>query len=358
MFFYFSVILITTVLAYLFEKVKKRQKSLMFSLLVVFPSMISGFRGVGTDYRMYLNNYSTIVQGAYEFVDYKSIIVRILQFLGTYGFYFQISVFLVSIVTVYVAFTIFREYEKDISFTFAVFSYMIIFYQMSMNIFRQLLAAKIFLLATVSLFKKDNVTKYWVWYITAILIHSSIVPFGLIFFFKKSITCKEYRIRRIILYIVVLAAIFLLPSLAHFVEKLSGVLSHYAWYLTRFEYTGIGFGFIRYLVLAIFPTVYIVSRGLEAEMKIKRLSFLGFYSMMGAILWMTSYVSVSTIYRLSYNLLVALPVMHGALYKKYCLKERFVVSGAMFIIMVLFWYYDGMILNSGETVPYLFFWQR
>lgn len=358
MFFYLIVILMTTVLAYLYENTKKIYKKLVFPILIALPSMISGLRGVGTDYELYLKNYNGIIQGTYEFVDYKSIMVQIIRILGKYGICFQVSVFLISTITIYIAFKIFKEYEKNINFTFAIFSYMTIFFQMSMNIYRQMLAAEIFLLATVYLYKKNNIVKYWFWYIVAVLIHSSILPFGLVFFFRRTITEKKYQKKRIILYIVALIIIIILPSLTYLNRRLSGILSHYAWYLTRFEYTGIGLGLIRYLVLAIIPATFIASTGLDIEMNDKGLHYVKFYSMLGAVLWMTSYVSVSTIYRISYNLLVVLPIMHGVLYKKYCSKQRLLISCAIFIIMILFWYYDGMILNTGETVPYLFFWQK
>ena len=89
----------------------------------------------------------------------------------------------------------------------------------------------------------------------------------------------------------------------------------------------------------------------------KKISFLPFYITMGFVLWLTSYISESTIYRICYNLLIALPILHGYLYKKYIKKAKSFVLVGIIAIMVLFWYYDGSILNTGETVPYKFFWE-
>lgn len=88
-----------------------------------------------------------------------------------------------------------------------------------------------------------------------------------------------------------------------------------------------------------------------------KISFLPFYITMGFVLWLTSYVSESTIYRISYNLLIALPILHGYFFKKYIRNTKTYIMIAVIFVMVLFWYYDGAVLNTGETVPYRFYWQ-
>lgn len=357
MFIYAVVIAITTMLAIMYAHMIKKHKNIVFYFMVIFPTLFAGLRGVATDYNLYNNNYQEIINGTFELVDYNSIFVIFLRVLGRLGISFQFIIFLVSFLTIFIAFKIFIMCEDVINVPFAIFSYMTMFYQMSFNTYRQILAAEIFLLATIFLFKEDKKIKFWILFLIAALIHSSLLPFGLVFFFRKLIIEKRYLYIRIIIYVVVLITIFSLPLLADKIVHLINILSHYAWFLTRFQYSSIGFGFIRYFVLAVLPALFIAYKNKYDDINSKGIGFLPFYLIMGTILWMTSYISTSSLHRIGNNLLIAMPILHGYLFRKYKLTSRFLLCIGICIIILLFWFYDGAILNTGETVPYLFFWE-
>lgn len=357
MFIYAVVITITTMLAVMYSHMIKKNKNIAFYFMVIFPTLFAGLRGVATDYNLYNNNYQEIINGTFELVDYNSLFVIFLRAVGHLGISFQFVILLVSFLTIFIAFKIFTMCEDVISVPFAVFSYMTMFYQMSFNTYRQILAAEIFLLATIFLFKIDNKIKFWILFLISVLIHSSLLPFGLVFFFRKLIIEKKYLYVRIIIYIVALVAIFSLPLLADKIVYLISILSHYAWFLTRFQYSSIGFGFIRYFVLAFLPALFIAYKNKYEDVNSRGIGFLPFYLIMGTILWMTSYISTSSLYRIGYNFLVAIPILHGYLFRKYKLTSRFLLCTVICLIILLFWFYDGAILNTGETVPYLFFWE-
>lgn len=356
MVFYFVVLIITTILAYLSEHTRGNEKKLFFAMLVIFPSMISGFRGVATDYLGYRYHFGEIIEGVYDLTDYKSLYVWVIRLLGKAGISWQVIVFGTSLITIYLAFEIMHMYKDEIDFTFAVFSYMAVFYQMSFNIFRQIFAAELFLLATVWLFKAKNKKKFWFYYLLSVLIHSSLLPFGIVFFMQRLICLKKNQWKRVCFYLIVLIGIFSMLIFKEQIGQLRFIISHYGWFITRFQYTGFGFGSLRFLIMAALPALFVSVKNLQDGLNDKGLGYITFYATMGTVIWMTSYVSVSTLYRMSYNFLIALPLMHGMLFKKYRQTLRFMMIMLICVIMFLFWYYDGAVLNTGETVPYRFFW--
>lgn len=358
MLIYAVVIAITTVLAILYTHIIEQNKTIVFCFMVLFPTLFSGLRGVATDYHLYHDNYQEILNGTFELVDYKSLFVMLVRILGHLGIGFQFVILLTSFLTVLIAFKIIVIFEKHINVPFAVFSYMTMFYQMSFNTYRQVLAAEIFLLATICLFKKGKVLKFGVLYLIAVLVHSSLLPFGIVFFFRKQIVEKRYTYFRVVIYTISLVGIFSLPLLAEKLVHLIGILSHYAWYLTRFQYSSIGFGFLRYFVLAVLPVLFVAYKKKYDEINLMGMGFIPFYLMMGTILWMTSYISTSSLYRIGYNFLVAAPILHGYLFEKYKLTSRFLICLFVCLVVVLFWIYDGVILDTGETIPYMFFWEN
>lgn len=359
MLFYVGIVFITTLLAWIYSHARRiRTKKILYVLLVIFPATISGLRGVGTDINHYIFHANEIVVGTYELVDYKSIFVQITRFLLKHNVSFQIVLIAISIITIHFMFKAFAMYRKHISFTFAVFSYMLVFYQMSFNTYRQIMAAAFFLLATNYLFKEDDKKKFWIWCIMAILVHSSFLPFVMVYFFRKWITEKKYQQYRIAIYVALTIIIFSVPRMMSTMDFLLRIIPHYGWYITRFYLTGIGFGILRYLVMGVVPVVFLKVKKRDQDLYDKKLSYLPFYTAMGFVLWLTSYVSESTIYRISYNLLIALPILHGYFFKKYIRNTKIYIMIAVIFVMVLFWYYDGAVLNTGETVPYKFYWEE
>lgn len=354
--FYAGIVVITTLFAWIYSHAKgKRTKKLLYILLVSFPATISGLRGVGTDIRHYIDYANEIIEGTYELVDYKSLFVQITRFFLKHNVSFQIVLFVVSIITIHTIFVIFDMYRKYISFTFAVFSYMLVFYQMSFNLYRQIMAATFFLLATVYLFKDGNKKQFFIWYIVSVLIHASLLPFGLVYFFRDWILEKKYLKKRIFFYVIVTIIIFCIPKITSNMEFLIKIIPHYGWYITRFYQTGIGFGILRYLVIGVIPVISLRIKKGDQDINIKKMGFLPFYISMGFVLWLTSYISESTIYRVSYNILIALPLFNGYFYHRYIRRTRIIIIAAVIGTMLLFWYYDGAIINSGETVPYRFY---
>lgn len=352
MIFYILVIVVTTGLAWLCAHTKGNERRVIYIILIAFPSFIAGLRGVGTDYNMYIINFSDIINGDFPLIDYNSIMVQAFILLGKLGGDAQLSIFLVSLLTIWLAFHIIFLHKKDINTTFAVFSYMTTFYLTSFNLFRQMLAAEIFLLASINLFEKDNKKRFWIYFILASLVHSAVIPFILVYFFRNVIAERAQRKTRILVYLVSSIIVLIMPQLATVMGKLAVYIPHYAWFLTRFGYSSLGVGAFRYIILAIFPVILVSRPKYIASNDYCLISYMPFYAILGTILWFTSYITAATLYRSSYMFLVALPILHGYIFKNNLKNHKGVIVLLIGVLLLLLCWYDCAFLNSGEIYPY------
>ena len=182
MLIYLLTISATVASAWLVEHVK--QKKSIFCIMVLIPTCISGLRGVGTDYFEYGLRYDKVLGGIKLDLDgtnLSGIFYQILKFIGNLLWGYQSVIFVFSFFTIGIAFYVFYNLRKELSFTFAVFSYMTLLYLYSFNLFRQFLSAELLILAL--LFIKENKSKKCVMIpmTLSIIIHSSSIIYLLLF---------------------------------------------------------------------------------------------------------------------------------------------------------------------------------
>lgn len=350
---YLLVILTSTGLAFLARHVNKEYQIPILVILILTLSTFSGLRGVGTDTIGYNRRFMSI-----DHVDTSdfSLIYVIMNVIKRMGLGYQTVIYIISLTTTILAVSVLWKYRYQISFPFAIFSYLLQFYQMSFNTFRQILAASFFVLA-VSKFGEKKYKQVAISYIIACLIHSSVIPFGMVFILSKYIYDRRYLRKRTIIYIIIAVLIYTMPIYVNYVSRLLlSKLPHYAAYFVNFEYQPIGIGIIRYMILAIFPvvaTLLLKRKYKYLQASYKKIEYCSFFSIVGTEIWLLSYVSTAVIYRASYNFLLALPILHGFIAKRFPKNYRYITLTILTIFLVFFWYYDYGVLNSGETVPYI-----
>lgn len=360
MLFYSIVVIVTTLLGWIYCHSKGIFQKITFILLVSIPGLIAGLRGVGTDYIGYRQAYISIINSEYFYVDYSSLLIQFIRKIGEIGLPFQFSIFVISFSTVAITFWAIGMFKNEISFTFAVFSYMLQFYFLSYNLFRQMLAVALYMLAVTYKAKYNDEKKFWIFGIAAGLIHSSSIPFLMIYFVWNIITKYRFGKARILIYIIGISGIMLIPLLVNQTDFLRSLFPHYENYFREFTYLGFGFGILRYFLLADIPSFY--ERLKDKEIYNSVLSFLPFVSVFGMIVSCLSYISNTFLYRISYYLLVFLPIYHGYLFRQYKLK-RFKVKRGFFLIPIIsitllfFFIYDILVLKTGDILPYKFFWE-
>ena len=354
MLIYILTIIITVALAWLLEHVK--QKKIIFSGMVMVPAFVSGLRGVGTDYFGYKLRYDKVLEGIRIDLDgtnLTGIFYKILSFIGKLLWGYQSVIFLFSFLTIGICFYIFFKMRKEISLTFAVFSYMSLFYLYSFNLFRQLLSAELFLLALLFMREKKCKKIVIIPMVLSLIIHSSSIIYLCLFFLIPLIK-RSSKLRKCI-YFLSLMFIMLIPYLASVLGKLTSVFPHYAYYFLHFRYMGLGLGIFRYVLLIWIP-VFLVAykKSLFSCNIISEYQEYVFIIMMGSIFSLLSYVSDTFIYRIGYTGLCALPVLLGVFVKK-IKREKLLVELMLSGVHILFFLYDFFCLNTGEIIPYIFF---
>lgn len=364
---YLLIILITTLIAATYQNTKNKA---IFILLVLFPSFFCGFRELGTDYFIYLERFRYIARGLRVSKSGTDLSAPFYGFFGLINHIcgnYQVAIFIISFVTIFIAFYLICQHSEDISVSVAVFSYMTMFYFLSFNIFRQCLAAEFYALG-IYLFvkKKKSVTGIMV-LILSVLIHSSVFPFALVALILSWIS-ENFRIKkRICVYLTLLTVVFLLPEMSMLTQKLLSALPHYAFYFLNFHYQGLGIGIFRYIFLVCVMILLLYKSGYLLEREYIAYSFL---ALNGAILTWMSYVSDTFIYRIGYIGLVFLPILHGYFVRQFLTMRRSngsiqivyrnttkgkiasAFSVGLIALLLFFFWYDFIYLNTGDILPY------
>ncbi|KAB1438245.1 EpsG family protein [Candidatus Galacturonibacter soehngenii] len=352
---YLLVVTLTTGLGYLYQHVKKEQKKIIFFLLVLVPSIVAGLRTVGTDYFGYMQRYQLVQDG----IKIDSIgtnltvtFYKLMKLNDVLGGSYQTFIFIIAFITIYIAFYLICKLEEYICIPMAIFSYMTMFYLMSFNIFRQVLAAEIFALA-IYYFILANKKLFLLFISLSILIHSSVFIYLAVFFAMPLIQMKKFRYIRLWIYAILLAMVFSLPMIPKFGYYIADRFSHYAYYFMHFHYQGIGLGFLRYIILVLLPIICILVSKRRNHKIDKILNVYFFLTIIGTILWMISYVSTTFLYRSAYVGLIVLPSLHGYITKS--VKKTYLRIGVTIILVCVlsfFCWYDYIYLNSGEVRNY------
>lgn len=346
---YFSIAIVTTFLASVSvsKKVTKEVKKIFKVLTIIVPSFFSGIRyGIGTDYVIYKNVFNEILNQVAitkrTEIGYELLNKIVIFFTSN----FQVLLFVIAVITIGCVYsTLYRKKDK-ISVPFGMFAFMLMFYQMTFNLSRQMLAAAIVMYATRFL-EKDNKKMYLVFIIIATSIHTSaIIGLPLIFLYNF-LTEEKYRKKRLCFYFIVLAAVCGYSIILTPIFNAIPSLKYYSQYIS-YSYQGIGIGILRYILLGIAPGIYLYKRMKDDKpiMMMHAITILGF------ILWMNSYVSDYIAYRISYNFLLNIVFMLGYYWKNMKNKKEILINLLLLSIIIFFWYYDFFYLGAHETVPY------
>ena len=365
--FYLLIILITTVLSFLFEKISNRKlKTLICLAIILIPSFFAAIRvNIGTDFAIHetvfndvLNNLPVEKRAEFGYVFLNKLVVFM------HGNY-HILLFLVSLVSFTFIFSTFYLMKEDISISFAMLSYMLLYYQMSFNYIRQLLAASIGIFACILYLKNKKYTIPIILCLIAASFHITALIYLPILLLFSYFASDKYKKSRSVSFIILTLLVFVYPIILmpvlNWFQNIIPPLRYFINYLAV-EYKTIGFGLFRYLLLFIFPGFCFYNKFKENFKWIFNVMIIGF------ILWLTSYVTKMEFYRISHMYLLFIPLMNGYFWKNmisfsknipfialnsWIYKYRsFLIKSALIILLFFFWYYDFFYLGAHETVPY------
>lgn len=353
---YVTFFSISTFFCYL-SQVRKFDKTLRFVLLLVammVPSIVAAIRyDVGTDYYNHLGWYSEISSGINYSRDILDIgFVYVARFFSFVNIGFPGVLFTLSFITTFCVLKVLLMYKDIVSVTFGYFVYLFVYYQLSLNLMRQVTAGALFILSLAYIIDNKKILAYTIFFL-AFSFHSSVI-IGLPMLLWKNIFVEEkYTHIKKAVYIILMLIIFSLPILAPYIVSIMLAIGRYVYYFAvGMGYQPIGIGFFRYLLLLLLP-------GFMFRKNLKNYkSILLFYStsIVGYILWLSSYVSTNVIYRVAYNNLIALIICSAFFYKQASYKKldkQLLIKVFLVLPILIFWIYDYFYLGAGETVPYI-----
>lgn len=336
------------------KRFDKVLKIIMLLISILIPSFMAAFRyGIGTDYYNYLTWYNEIGRGvgySRDVLDPGFLALSRLFFsigIGYQGVLFSLS-FLTSSSIMYAL----SKMKNKVSVTFGYMAYLLLYYQLSLNLMRQVLAASLFMVALVFIGNNKKINSF-IYLTLGFLFHSSIIITAPMIIFKNIFIEKKYRVLKVLVYVLLLITILSLPIISPFIVNILNRIGRYVYYFAvGMEYQKIGFGIFRYFLIILVPG-YIFRKEIK-DIPTMKLFFST--SIIGYIIWLSSYISTNIIYRVSYNYLIVIVMCSAFFYeqsKSRSVKKRIIIKFIIILPIVFFWIYDFFILNTGETVPYI-----
>ncbi len=366
---YAAIILGTVFLTYLAFHSKKKNMTYVFSTAaILFPSIFAALRyNIGTDYQIHQQVFNEIAQGVpiskraeigYVFLN-KAVILL--------GGNYNCLLFLVSVISISCIFYTIYYFRNTINTSIAMLAYMLLYYQMSYNFIRQLLAASIAVLAMVLFMQNRRILPVVICCIAATFHITALIYIPVILLYTF-FTEDKYKVPRLFVFAVLTVLVFaypiLLMPLLEQIQEWIPQLRYFINYLAV-EYKALGIGLFRYILLFIVPGFLFYGK-ME-----KKVRFCFNTAVLGFIMWLTSYVTKMEFYRISYNYLLLLVVLIGYFWEHadvvldavkvpkaisrlpfYEYRGLALKVGLLFLLF-FFWYYDYFHLGAHETVPYM-----
>lgn len=366
-----AITILLAVLSLELEKKNCKKWIIIFSRIcvILFPSILAGIRyAVGTDY---LKVYNVIFEesklGIYNNrgrnIEIGYILIN--KFVQLFNGEFPWVMFISSLITNTFFVLGIYNYKDKLYVPAAVGIYLLMYYQISFNAVRQMIAQSIIFYAIIFLNKKDEkpkrlngIIKYEFFVLIAILFHkSAAIMFAVPLI---NIICNQTKIKNldIVLYAITLFFVINCNLISNFMYKIPA-LKYYAHYLKSPQEIKISIWYFVKVLPLIIP--YFLVR--EEIKKDKSLKLLFSLTVLGVILTLLGYFTIEfgervAIYLMMFQIIIA-PAYINIL--KDSNKTIFKIDGrAIFILAITlytifyisYWYHDYIYKNMHETVPY------
>lgn len=355
MFPYVIIIGITALLTWLGEEIKQEKTRKVISILaVVFPAIMAGIRyRVGTDYlHTYepfflevINSETFFPDARFEF-GYVLINVLIGKILNLN---FHWVMFVCSLITIGFIKLAIIQYRGKINVTIAITVFMLLYYQMSLNLVRQLMAVAIVFYALTQLNKSK--VKYILLVLLACIFQKTAIIMVAIPIIAPLYTERKYRwlgISALILLVVVILNYKLIYSWLINVDFLRYYVKSYL----RTEEAEFSIGILVRTVPYIIPFFFLN----EKDKQNKDVLIMQYIFIIGSVLRLLAYVTSTYAERIAIYFTITQVFLVG-----YCvrnmIKARKVISIGLLGYTAFLWYYDFFIQNMNETNPYVTIFQ-
>lgn len=243
----FIVILLVTILASISQK-NNKLGYLLFAVIIL--SLFAGFRdeSVGIDTKSYYNTFNLISNNSRSYIYGVEETFVYISALLLRWFDSKHLLTLYSFIIYFFIFLRIWDFRNQVSISKYVFLFLISYFFVSINIFRQFISVALIFYATRYLEdKKRSDIKFFSYMIIALLFHRLAI-LGLIFYLVELLNMRHYEFKRkLIAYVFLLICIFLIS------QQYSNYINKYLHYL---NFKSIDFGLL--FIIRVFYFLYLI----------------------------------------------------------------------------------------------------
>jgi len=330
---------------------------ILFVLSLIPLVFIGAIRvGIGKDYSDYLSSY--IYYQAQPFFDsifhsnepgmvflYK---ISGYIFLGSDFGFFALSVF----VTVLFVFLSLRYYCNNLSMSFGLYIFLMLFFIESFNLVAQMISVSIVLFAYKYIIEKKPI-KYVLFIALATAFHLSaaitiIYLFFIFYSSKKKYVVLEHIFDYLYIILIVLSPLYI-GILFDVAEKIPLFSSYFQGAVINFNGYGIGFMIDILPILLIMTVFFVYRKKINLGSNIKILIYILLTSFPLRLFAYYYYWGYRLFYYPAFLEIIIIPYIIGSIQKK---RSRQIITLCFILIYLFYFIYNYLICNSGPAYPW------
>lgn len=357
---YLICFILSSFFMFLSEKFKKnRYLKIFFSIFAVLtPSLLAGLRSIniGTDVKVYVVPAFNLAQEYTNFFDYNKIVS--LEFL------YKLLVFLVTNVFNNINYLLFvqhfiicslffigaKQHSEKANPTITYTLFLLMYYNMSLNIVRQFLAMA-FVFISFKYLEDGKFKKFIILVLTATLFHTSAI-IALVFYFLYFLCKKKYRLfYSMILLIILIISLLYFNNILEFLTSVGIINSKYIRYKMIFEQGNISV-FDSLIKIYIFGLTFFQFKKLKKD---KENYFYTLISLFDLILLQigifSQHASRISLYFGMYSLINISRILKNSK------ENKLVLTMFTLVIFIIYFIYVYIYGGAAQTYPYEFYIQ-
>lgn len=366
---YLIIIAVSTALVYASIKIEEKTDNKLIiyiarAVAILFPAIIAGIRNdVGTDNAgTYKKFFAEIVSGeiTYRLREFEIGYVILNKLIVWLGGNYNVLMFTASLITITPIYFGLLHYKERISVPLGFFLFMVIFYQKSFNLVRQMISVAIIFFGFTYLdFKEEGKEhrKYiiiqYIKYIACVIVAGLFQRTSLIMLIiplvREMYANPKYKVLSIASYIALIIIILNFETIGKIMAK-NEKLYYYAMYFDKEGDSQLSIAYFIRIIPVIIPFFFVMKK-ITMD---KQMNFLYSMTVIGCILLLLGYLTSTWGERISYYF----SIFQIAMFPYYirCLKENKFLYIASTILIIAFnlaiWYYDYIYMKRDETIPY------
>ncbi len=369
MLLYFLIFLIAFSMAFISEKLQKRNHRILFILFsvlaIVIPSIMAGIRqsGIGTDTKVYmdsvfksiyhLNSFSQIFDycrlSGMEFL-YCTINFIVSRFSNSLTSIYFVIELIILLFTYLGCITISKRLNISYSFSYLVF--LILFFNKSLNMSRQSIAMAI-CLASIPFILDRKLVNFLLLMIVGYGFHKSIILFAPLYFIYPLCVSdrKESKLITIIIAFLLISGIVLFKNILVLLINSGIISSKYILYITKYGDSSNIKAIELLSQIGLIVLIMLFNNRLIKYNKINR--FLSFIIIISIISFLIGF-NASYLQRISFYYSIIIIFIIPQIPKLYNnITNKYMITGFIMLLLSLYSYFYYGKYQFDQTVPYI-----